>query len=124
MSWIAAGVASAALTKNLLIDKPKQTRAEHNAAVTMRYSPWTHAQPGPVKEAQDPMSATLQGGAAGMGIAQGIGAANQGQDTNAMMAEYYGNQADPSVTDEEMQLRGVGPERAPKFMNPWARARG
>lgn len=117
MSWIAAAIgAGVGLTKAIAIDKPKENRQRKLAAETIRYSPWTHMQAGPIQEA-DPLGSTLAFGMTGAQMQQGHQAfqsdqALKGAYTSALnkgaMVNPWG--AGPSL--------GVGKLQTPRFNMP------
>lgn len=70
-STMAALGAGGGLLKTYLVDKPQADRDRYMAAITARYSPWTHMQPGQVQQV-NPFNNIVQGGAAGMGMGQSM----------------------------------------------------
>ena len=72
---LAAIMAGTGLLKSELVDRPREDRQRKLASETQRYSPWTHLQANPIKEA-NPFDSTLQGGAQGLSMGQGIETSN------------------------------------------------
>ncbi len=78
---IPAAMAAAGALKGMTIDKEKEKADRKAAAETMRWSPWTGMQAGPIQGA-DPFGSALQGGMGGLSLMQGMESAD---NQNALM---------------------------------------
>lgn len=71
------GGAALGAAKHQFVDKPAEDRSRHLAAETIRNSPWTGMQAGPIQQAPGLFKSALQG--AGAGAAMSKAAAQQPQ---------------------------------------------
>lgn len=107
---ILAGAAAGA-GKHFLVDKPQEEQDKKTAATIMRYSPWTHMAPPPIRRA-DAFGSILQGSAIGS------------------MFGGLGGGIKPTVTAGEALPLGGSPwpairpaERANELLNPVGQVR-
>lgn len=134
MSWVATGVMVAAgVAKSEFIDRPAAERQRKLAASTAAYSPWTHMQPGAVKEA-DPIGTGMQFGVTGAAMGSGMAKDQSEIDANKAYADrlntggsvVYGGQniaqAKDTVGDpQDLQKSQMmsGPDYKLEDKNPW-----
>lgn len=89
MFWLAplAGLA-AGLAKDVLVDKPQESRDRKLAAETQRYSPWTNLRANPIRESNT-FNSMLQGGVTGLQMGMDPGFQNflKGQPAPAGAAQ-------------------------------------
>lgn len=98
-----------------MADKKKEQRQREVAAETMRWSPWTHMQAGPIQEA-DVGGSAMQGAMTGAAMGQQVGA-GQGAATGSMEgAEPY---AGPPMQDQPAYAAttpsGYDPNKGPDY---------